>query len=1734
MNKKLALFQKLSAVNKQLSYHIFKARESGDVKTELRLLVHKTRNDVELMKHRREVMAVAKSSKWQRVDGNWYWRNPETGNVEQTTPPGGRQRGEAQSDHPLSSRDSAADARSEFKQALSEGRMDDAVDSLGSFVENMRRTGVISTDAARALTDEILRHKDNQFADFSLVDFLNEATGENRYMSNNVPDIGFPDAEGRDIFDSSFETIEAGRGADAYWQLLSLVNGYRNQGILSDEQREKLLSDLGPLQEGRFQDFDLRRWVDDLNENATTIRPGETTGRESEDRPEGEEVQSPWPPRLQEIPDIDEMVGGWEQALAGAKAAKENGDMDRAKSILVDWVKNQVAMSPEQKQANIDAIMRRDDPVADLSSSMINHRTNFEDIIRRARSEAERSEREVESDRLNDLIDAQEEKLLERFPIQENPEGLSEEEINVRNGGNTLPSGRDIPKTESIPTKEEARKILTEAQAKAKEAFDRGDTDEARLLLHEAMFLVGAGGFVDPARDATGVDGAEGFENYLESLESFLNKGLEINEKVLFRAEMRDLDNRLFDMEGSGEGETDAFIEKMSAVVAEGTRLYNDGKIDEAKKLRDDFIKQYAPYLTASAYNEFLNSEMNNPNDTTFFPGNFPGLMLSGMRRRTNVKNAYEDLKIPERYAKAIEDKDWDTARDILQKLFDDAPEMHDFHNDMIRADLEDLEYGEIDLDDFKKRLENYADMYERYRDGDRSGYVDLINEFAEFDWRDGVADMLSDYMNERARNEDIAEWRQDHINEIIGEIREGSDRYNPEEMMEDIDDAFDSYEQDRRDDDFIDDDSSDDPDAIEGTSGGDLTVKRLSPPPPVTQSLVEEMKSAASKIDRTGYKKYSNVRYNGNIAGKTDQEINDLLVENGWPATIEDVVQVTGALRENDIIDINRIDGNRIDILINPDLNEAPFSADLTLQRTGEGLAVYGGLVRVNPEHPDFHPDMMASGIFQTFVTAKKLNATAIHCYAAGESDGMTMKEKVQMIADHEGLSYEDAKLKYKINAFKTGNFNGFVTWAKYGFEYMFDNYQVSKLVSSMRNEEREGIEFSEDEIASVKNVRSVQELLLLPRGEEIWERYGFQMNGTRHAVLDFDPDSVSMRRLNAYLQRRMKSFYKDQQEEGGQTKTASMDVKKSKVRKSRGKSGEWYYPIIFLPEEDERILDEIGRELVADHENARKAILRGRLNKVKKGLEREIRIAQVMKNAKRELKSQVNKARVLLGLRRVAKGPWQTKDGRWWIRDKFGNKMPYKPPTRGATPDDPEEKRKKQEQAKAEAISKPPSEATTQAQRVAIEEKHIREIIKADAEEFVKNRDKYIPEEKRLWVTPYSPGEYGEKNATTYLSRDGKSGFAITDQGELISVFSGGKGRLKEMMDKAFALGARKLDCLGFWLAWQYAKAGWQVVDFADWDDQYAPDKWNYDRDGRPGVFYMVPAGSSVMKSLRELSDLKNRLWAIFKEYDERTVPAETRQALKEYAQFMLGDDFEDEPEGPEGGPQGTVQKSGKWQRKDGNWYWRNPDTGAVERTDPPSGRTATEENRQPAGAATEQPAQEELSITDPIELFRVKYSGLDHERCLVINHGGKISLEKEGGENEVAFSPEEIKNVSGAKVFIHNHPSGCSFSQEDIKFFIRLALREMIVFSVLDGKNVGYSLRVKSIDDVVSHAEEILLNYAYANRSVIEEWTQKIKDGEKTEEDANKYHHHEVMMRFADDCKRWLEYEKREYND
>ena len=122
---------------------------------------------------------------------------------------------------------------------------------------------------------------------------------------------------------------------------------------------------------------------------------------------------------------------------------------------------------------------------------------------------------------------------------------------------------------------------------------------------------------------------------------------------------------------------------------------------------------------------------------------------------------------------------------------------------------------------------------------------------------------------------------------------------------------------------------------------------------------------------------------------------------------------------------------------------------------------------------------------------------------------------------------------------------------------------------------------------------------------------------------------------------------------------------------------------------------------------------------------------------------------------------------------------------------------------------------------------------------------------------VYVYPASDYA--NARLFLTKDGKSGFAVKSDGDIVSVFPGAKGDSAGLLEAAIAAGGRKLDAFDTVLPDLYHQHGFVEASRLKWDESQAPEGWDKQTfskygGGEPDVVFMVHDPGDFSPTLRK----------------------------------------------------------------------------------------------------------------------------------------------------------------------------------------------------------------------------------------------------------------------------------------
>jgi hypothetical protein len=129
----------------------------------------------------------------------------------------------------------------------------------------------------------------------------------------------------------------------------------------------------------------------------------------------------------------------------------------------------------------------------------------------------------------------------------------------------------------------------------------------------------------------------------------------------------------------------------------------------------------------------------------------------------------------------------------------------------------------------------------------------------------------------------------------------------------------------------------------------------------------------------------------------------------------------------------------------------------------------------------------------------------------------------------------------------------------------------------------------------------------------------------------------------------------------------------------------------------------------------------------------------------------------------------------------------------------------------------------------------------------------------EHGAFVHTYDESEY--EKMKLFLVNAGAAGMAVKE-GDIVSVFKNPDMARKDLIERinnvllveALKNGGERLDCFDGFLPELYARFGFTPVARLGFNDDFAPEHWNFDRDGRPNIIFMAHSGDSLEEVLRK----------------------------------------------------------------------------------------------------------------------------------------------------------------------------------------------------------------------------------------------------------------------------------------
>lgn len=164
--------------------------------------------------------------------------------------------------------------------------------------------------------------------------------------------------------------------------------------------------------------------------------------------------------------------------------------------------------------------------------------------------------------------------------------------------------------------------------------------------------------------------------------------------------------------------------------------------------------------------------------------------------------------------------------------------------------------------------------------------------------------------------------------------------------------------------------------------------------------------------------------------------------------------------------------------------------------------------------------------------------------------------------------------------------------------------------------------------------------------------------------------------------------------------------------------------------------------------------------------------------------------------------------------------------------------------------------------------------------------------------YVTAYNANDY--TGFRTMLDDTGKAGIAVKPDGDIISVFnnptSGRKKAVSTLLINALDAGGTKLDNFDGTLSEKYEQHGFVPVARVAFDREYAPDGWNYERDGTPDVIFWVHNGDTPEQVAQKIGT--------YEHYDTSRLPLfGDYDSAQAYRDSLLERQRQDNRTGPQG---------------------------------------------------------------------------------------------------------------------------------------------------------------------------------------------------------------------------------------
>lgn len=220
-------------------------------------------------------------------------------------------------------------------------------------------------------------------------------------------------------------------------------------------------------------------------------------------------------------------------------------------------------------------------------------------------------------------------------------------------------------------------------------------------------------------------------------------------------------------------------------------------------------------------------------------------------------------------------------------------------------------------------------------------------------------------------------------------------------------------------------------------------------------------------------------------------------------------------------------------------------------------------------------------------------------------------------------------------------------------------------------------------------------------------------------------------------------------------------------------------------------------------------------------------------------------------------------------------------------------------------------------------------------------------------------------------------------------------------------------------------------------------------------PVIFKIsIPAGTKLKADLADMESLETKAW-----YTEHSIPPEWIKGYEiiqkdgSIKYVKLREEVEDFVEGDyyipvlvvsgEEEPQENYQEGGPGS----GFHGHAGRPGLRGGSSPKDGETVDKEKegeKSPGSTSFTPDEQKHLSYV----LDSFKKDGMEHSS--ILTSSGEVFIKGGESKDSIIFTDEEIEKIRGARFFVHNHPSGTSFSEYDVRFNLDFRMQVSVVTS------------------------------------------------------------------------------------